>query len=614
MLSICMTTNARAQADFVITLGEQIEIISASGVSPSLFPASNVLDDDLTYASRFTTRANPNDLFLDLGDIWTVDFLQIAWGLGHIRAYEFEIATRANEIEDWTTVFEGNSSGTTEEFEVHNVTPSNAKFIRIRGLSNSVGSNATHITEVQAFGREVPVGTPDAPNVLLGFLNGQTHHVGHETGYDQVQYEGSPENYTIVATEVAGTYHVLKPDGGFDVLVDIESLLFQETDQQFDIESLVKPILVTPPENMTVLEHFGEPITLVGANIPWSTDSGFSSDFGWYSPLNIAAYRDRFSQLQDVGANSARVWLHTTSQVTPDIAENGVVTGLSHISSNDVVIDQLRNVLDEAWERGIVVTYSLFSYNMFCDFYGNDYGYSGVEQMERHRMMIEDNYESYIENALLPIVNGLKDHPGLFAYEVFNEPEGAIVDMTDAGHFCPDVANVPGDGLTYPPSLEGIQRFVNRIAAAVHEADPNVKMTTSTHTDFFDAFSNQTLLSQPGADQSGTLDFYELHFYRFYENPPYTTNADVYNSDRPILIGEYSTGEVQQESLFQVTPQDSIFQIINQGYAGAWPWSLLDNQFGDIELAISNVPSINKTIDRDAVEACIQSRDSTCYK
>ena len=89
MLSICMTTNARAQADFVITLGEQIEITSASGETNANFPASNVLDHDLN--SRFLSNANPDDLFLDLGNIRTIDFLQIAWGGGTFEAMNLKL-------------------------------------------------------------------------------------------------------------------------------------------------------------------------------------------------------------------------------------------------------------------------------------------------------------------------------------------------------------------------------------------------------------------------------------------------------------------------------------------------------------------------------------------
>ena len=233
--------------------------------------------------------------------------------------------------------------------------------------------------------------------------------------------------------------------------------------------------------------------------------------------------------------------------------------------------------------------------------------------IERHKIMVEENYQSYIDNALKPIVNGLKDHPGLFAYEIFNEPEGAIRDMTDAGHFCSDEANVPGDGLSFPLSLAGAQRFVNRTAAAIHEIDPNVKVTTSTHTDFFESFNNETLISQPGANQNGTLDFYELHHYPFYENPPYITSVDIYEADRPIIIGEYDLADVRQESRFQTDRTGSLSAIINQGYVGAWPWSLLNDNLGQIDATILNLAS-DTAIDRAAVEACIETRDRSCYK
>jgi len=265
-------------------------------------------------------------------------------------------------------------------------------------------------------------------------------------------------------------------------------------------------------------------------------------------------------------------------------------------------------------DRGIVVNFSLFSFDMFCDEYGDDFGYEqGPADIARHRVMIEENYNSYINNALLPMVNGLKDHPGLFAYEVFNEPEGAIRGATAAGHFCSDEPGVPGDGLSNGLSLPGAQRFVNRVAAAIHGADPNVKVTTSTHTDFFDQYSNSTLLSTPGADPNGTLDFYELHFYPSYQNPPYTTGAFNYNSDRPIVIGEYDLDQVASESFNTVNRRDSISEIINNGYAGAWPWALLQGNADDIQDAISDVPNAVRALDTQAVEACIQSQDPSCY-
>ena len=645
-------------------IGEQIDILSAQGVSSASYPASNAIDGNLALESMFASNANPEDLFLDLGGIWNVEALNIAWGRGHNRSHEFEIATRIKENEDWTTVFSGNSSGQTLDFETYDIEDSEAQFIRIRGLSNSRGSAWTFITEVEAFGS--PTADNSVQEIEILSASGE-HHASYppqnvlDNNLDRSSMFASRANPDDLILDLGETWNVenlniawgrghnrsfefeiatrnKETEEWFTVFYghssgttgDFESYDVAATEAQFirirglsnsrgNAWTLINEVKAfgtpahEPESEEVILKHFGQPITLVGANIPWSSDAGFSADFGWYSPLNIDAYRSLFTRLQQAGGNSARVWLHTTSQVTPDIDPSGIVLGLSHISPDEVVIDQLKSVLDEAWERGIVVTFSLFSFDMFCDSYGDEFGYTSYLDIERHQTMIEENYQSYIDKALLPIVDGLKDHPGLFAYEVFNEPEGAIIDMTDAGHFCPDEANVPGDGLSFPLSLEGAQRFVNRVAAAVHTADPNAKVTTATHTDFFTAFSNETLTSQEGADDTGTLDFYELHHYPLYQNPPYTTNAEIYEADRPIIIGEYVLGNVQQDSLFQVDGEDSITAMIDKGYAGAWPWSLLDDDLGDIDEAISNVPTSETTIDREAVEACIETQDSACY-
>ena len=646
-------------------IAEEISIQSASGESPRRFPASNVLDGDTAFASRFASRANPDDLFLDLGKVWSLDHMNIAWGRGDVISYKFEIATRVTESDDWTTVFSGDSSGTTLAFEEYDVEQSEGQFIRVRGLSNSRAQAWTNITEVKAFGspppEEISIQSASgesprrfpASNVLDGdtafasrfasranpddlFLDlGKVWSLDHMNiawgRGDVISYKfeiatrvtESDDWTTVFSGDSSGTtlafeeYDLEQSEGQFIRVRGLSNSSGQAWTNITEVKAFGFPASDEESQETTEaakLEHFGQPITLVGANIPWSSDSGFSADFGWYTPTDIESYEGLFSRIQDAGGNSARVWLHTTAQVTPFIDEAGVVQSLSNISSDEVVINQLRSVLDEAWERGVIVTFSLFSFDMFCDSYGDDFGYRTFLDIRRHQTMVEENYQSYIDNALIPIVNGLKDHPALFAYEVFNEPEGAITDMTEAGHFCADEANVPGKGLFFPLSLEGAQRFVNRVAAAVHEGDPNAKVTTATHTDFFTSFSNETLTSQPGADENGTLDFYELHHYPNYDNPPYLTNVDVYEADRPIIIGEYDLDDVQQESLFQVEAPDSMSAIIDQGYAGVWPWSLINDNAGRIEEAISNVPASVRAIDRDAIEACIQTQDASCYK
>ena len=87
---------AAAQSD-VTPLGLEIEIVSASGEAFRNTAASNVFDNNLSWASRFGNRDDPDDLFLDLGDVARIEDIKIAWGRGNNRSYEFEVPTRANE-------------------------------------------------------------------------------------------------------------------------------------------------------------------------------------------------------------------------------------------------------------------------------------------------------------------------------------------------------------------------------------------------------------------------------------------------------------------------------------------------------------------------------------
>ena len=77
-----LTPHAAAKSGSTEIVGDEIEIMSASGEHFSKYSGANVLDGDLSNQSVFASRLNPADLFLDLGEVWTVESLKLAWEAG----------------------------------------------------------------------------------------------------------------------------------------------------------------------------------------------------------------------------------------------------------------------------------------------------------------------------------------------------------------------------------------------------------------------------------------------------------------------------------------------------------------------------------------------------
>ena len=75
-----LTPHAAAKSGSTKIVGDEIEIVSASGEHFSEYSGANVLDGDLSNQSVFASRLNPADLFLDLGEVWTVESIRLAWG------------------------------------------------------------------------------------------------------------------------------------------------------------------------------------------------------------------------------------------------------------------------------------------------------------------------------------------------------------------------------------------------------------------------------------------------------------------------------------------------------------------------------------------------------
>ena len=357
----------------------------------------------------------------------------------------------------------------------------------------------------------------------------------------------------------------------------------------------------TPPE--APLSHFGQPVYLNGANIAW-VDFGF--DVGTETST-VEQMRGRFQEISDYGGNSARWWLHASGWFSPDINSDGFVRGISPNTQNGVsnqdMIDQVREILDAAWEEGILVTISLLSFDIVCSENNNINGI--VYRGTAFDGMLNLHYQSYFDNVLAPLVSDLRDHPALFAWEIFNEADGMSTDTNFFHDHCPLGS--------FPQSNEVLQRFVNLAAARIHAIDPNVKVTSSTsQTARLGQYTNDVLTAPASADPAGTLDFYQGHWYWNFDHPdnPYINSATGRNLDKPIVMGEFGDG-IEPET--QTLPEDLNEALFEQGYAGAWIWDMNSLPAATVETAISGAASFSPAIDTEAIEACINSRSTDCY-
>lgn len=124
-----------------------------SGVSHPNFPASNAIDGNTNFSSRWAAEADGDavNLVLELDTTKEVTEVGVAWGRGDSRVNTFEIYARPGTSGSWTRIYRGDSSGDTQDIQVYDVTDIDAQQIRVKGLRNSRGSDYTDITEVEIY-------------------------------------------------------------------------------------------------------------------------------------------------------------------------------------------------------------------------------------------------------------------------------------------------------------------------------------------------------------------------------------------------------------------------------------------------------------------------------
>ncbi|PWJ41971.1 polysaccharide lyase family 7 protein [Sediminitomix flava] len=86
----------------------------------------------------------------DLGRIKSVSGLRVAWGSGKKKQFKFKIRV-GTSTSNLYTIYNGTSSGKTEDFEDYKFLPQNVRYVRITGFGNSE-DELNSISELEIFG------------------------------------------------------------------------------------------------------------------------------------------------------------------------------------------------------------------------------------------------------------------------------------------------------------------------------------------------------------------------------------------------------------------------------------------------------------------------------
>src|SRR2546425_1211993 len=129
--------------------------VTASGNDGNV--PQNTLDNNL--ATRWSAYGDGQWIRYDLGALTAIDGVNIAWYLGDSRSAHFDIQVSLDTV-TWTTVFSGQSSGLTTQFEPYAFPSVAARYLRI--MSHGQWSGPTlltlwnSITEVAVQGTALP--------------------------------------------------------------------------------------------------------------------------------------------------------------------------------------------------------------------------------------------------------------------------------------------------------------------------------------------------------------------------------------------------------------------------------------------------------------------------
>lgn len=294
----------------------------------------------------------------------------------------------------------------------------------------------------------------------------------------------------------------------------------------------------------------GEQAFLLGANYAWVHYGGDFGGNGWGArgvsdPQTRAQVDADFAGMAQAGLQVVRWFLFCDGRAGI-VFERGVPTGL-----DARVLADMDAALETAGRHALQVNFVLFDYTWLL----NETRVNGV-RLYGHAEVLRSaaGRDALRERVLLPVLERYDAHPGLYSWEVMNEPEWVIAEN----------APMPRHRLREPIPLGEFHDFAREVAAAVH------------HRAAGRATLGAARLKWLGQWRNAGLDYYQFHYYPRTEEPRggsfrefLDRGAAALALDRPVVLGEFPANEPE-------VPGYSATQVLDaccaRGLAGAWVW------------------------------------------
>ena len=312
----------------------------------------------------------------------------------------------------------------------------------------------------------------------------------------------------------------------------------------------------------------------LGVNYPWRN---YGQDFGSAATVHSGVSRPEtleevsrdFAGIRECGASVVRWFLFADGR-GGFVSKNGIP-----LEPDGSLFTDVGAALALAERHGLKLCFSLIDYLWLQDHSGTRHGHG-----HEHVLHFAAGREAFLLRVLIPLFREFRGHPGLYAWEIANEPEWAIREFNRE-----PAAKV---------HLADFRAYAQEIAEAVHES-ANVPVTLgSARLMWIRAWSELP------------LDFYQAHYYPTTEQEPagglrqQLTAAS--NLDKPLWLGELPARD-PSDSAYSLGSALDLCRSAGLCGAAVWRWTTPEQQGADRVLGPIDPAALTAWTKRGRAEA-----------